>query len=107
MHEIQAKQNDLKGGKLTGFVDLIFVKNGMKPLGNGFRRFGDIRHYVCDKNIALSNLLMAAYNDMYIFCEPYRRYTTRWTRLDCLVLTSHDNKQCARPREKTLQDTNF
>ena len=49
-----------------GFVDLIFVKNGMKPLGNGSRRFGDIRHYVCDKNLALSILLMAAYNDTYL-----------------------------------------
>ncbi len=49
-----------------GFVYLIFVKNGMKPLGNGSRRFGDIRYYVCDKNLALSNFLMVAYNDTYL-----------------------------------------
>ena len=48
------------------FVDLIFVKNGMKPLGNGSRRFGDIRYCLCDKNLALPNLLMAAYNDTYL-----------------------------------------
>ena len=48
-----------------GFVDLILAKNGVKPSGNRSRRFGDIRHYVCDKNLALANFLIAAYNDTY------------------------------------------
>jgi hypothetical protein len=67
LHAIQARQNDLKGGKLMGFVDLILVKNGMKLFRNRSRRFGTfcMTLYVSDKNLALSSLLMAAYNDTY------------------------------------------
>ena len=44
--------------------------------------------------------------------QPFENYSDFIFIFACLlafdgVLTSHDNKQCARPGEKSLQDTNF
>ena len=46
--------------KITEFIALISVKNGMKPLKKTLRSFREILQYVRDECLGLLNLHMAA-----------------------------------------------